>query len=1298
MDLRMNLQGGQYEKNPSKRENERQEDNEEESSEKKDAYLKIWRTINPSYKDVDLDLKAGKAVSVLALFLTVVISTYLLSLDIVYSFIIGTVMIVLFLLVFHDNFFIIKNFFKMRFRTLVRIKPFEDLMFWQDKSDLKTLLISNKKDMVNIALRVFSIETIPENLKPGIVSFMNEMNRAGIAYTYQIIQTPMLKEGGGLVADKRLGAMNSVNSFKTRIYFTVYEKINGVFSNFKKNILLEKLDFKADLMKTSFSTHFSHFKIVMLEGTTLLNSLRIFSTRGESELQEQKEDLFTGSGIKTFFSKLMFCGVLLFYLAIILDQLGAPLFLVIITCAPVLLLILFLWWRDLLFQLSRLNIALKKDLVSVNPFKGMKFYHFLRAQDSLFVHIGGELLVDLKAYNLVMAEYSFIQSIERIFRSFVKIQDPIVYTTMISPIDFKTCDDEARSSMDARSNLAFLNANSVQQGDSWLNMRGGMWRSIFILSTSTHEYLSKFKARHLIAFEEKLDKSFKLLRGIFEMQFVGYRLRPLFNRKLISGWVGVSLKNKLSRLGGSHLRYLIFQGKVLEKMMLIPGELKKGIDTKLGAEFNTPTSLENEVIVGDTINTEFLESEIPAGFLLNQLKGMLISNGSSKSRELLSLKIVEGLVKAKRSSIIFDFSGNFSKLIRQFENSRFEEDFLHFKVGKAFNINFLHSGIQYDRNRIEYMDYIFEVVAMVYKKDEQSMNNIKNVFLDNQGLDLTTMALEQKNQPNWTRNNQLESLLPIFNDISQRTLSYSRNEIAHDHTIKIDSLLNNDKTVIIDLSSLLSLKAQIFHTFALLAQIIHYSNHSDDYYEKFLVIPSIDMVFNSRYLDRFGEVGYGKVDAFLGRLRAHGFGLICSANHVNYLHPSVFNHFENLAAFKATDGNDIQMLKNLLNLQEFYGKGYYSNTRNTTYQVNYLKALKYDEIIVKREDYNQSFPVLMDVEGLESMRPLKYSEIKDYMKRMDYDLERGEKKLLAQARETIFEADLGKYISYLDEIIQFFKAVKVYDKVGNVYKPNSLEALKNLIYNKARKTKKKKREILEIRDDIFEILVKKGYLAESYPRMASGSQSIRTSYKVGAQYQKALEDYFATKDSVSESIEAEVVKKETVLEKMFNSTDSKIEQEASQDKIMKDIEFRTTLNHEMGKQLVFNMFQFNAKRKEGKAGEAIDISKRFIPEFLVNLYKKSFDYSVSEKISRTDLKDSIEYLTRNKLFPFNKAELEKMMKEFEAIDSSNVNLNDVYGKLWDFFFVITQALTKGVIIETPSKSLSELEMAEHEEV
>ena len=216
-----------------------------------------------------------------------------------------------------------------------------------------------------------------------------------------------------------------------------------------------------------------------------------------------------------------------------------------------------------------------------------------------------------------------------------------------------------------------------------------------------------------------------------------------------------------------------------------------------------------------------------------------------------------------------------------------------------------------------------------------------------------------------------------------------------------------------------------------------------------------------------------------------------------------------------------------MNFQNYHGVGIYSSKRNETFQLEYLRNMKEEEAIVKRSDIDQPFPINIESKEIVNIPPLKYEQIIKYMKNQGYDLLFTEKKLLAQAKKTIFQKDFDKYAGFLEEIINFLKALKSIDQIGNLYENKIKEELKKYIYPKASKITKKKDKIKKMRDDLFQILIKQGYLVENHPKKASGSETIRTSYSVGPQYQKALDDYFQTKKNSITSVSIESIENET---------------------------------------------------------------------------------------------------------------------------------------------------------------------------
>ena len=181
-----------------------------------------------------------------------------------------------------------------------------------------------------------------------------------------------------------------------------------------------------------------------------------------------------------------------------------------------------------------------------------------------------------------------------------------------------------------------------------------------------------------------------------------------------------------------------------------------------------------------------------------------------------------------------------------------------------------------------------------------------------------------------------------------------------------------------------------------------------------------------------------------------------SANQAHYLHHNLVSFFDNIVAFNTKDSRDIAAISNVMGLQELQGIGYYSRSRNQTYQFKYLMSMKINEAVVKREDIYQPFPVQLEWKDIENRLVMEEDDLFDYMKSQGYDIRDTEKKIMEQTRKTIFQKDLGIYSGFIDEVKQFLEALKTVDQVGNLYEKRVKKELKEFIFPKASKIFKNK--------------------------------------------------------------------------------------------------------------------------------------------------------------------------------------------------------------------------------------------------
>ena len=1219
---------------------ESKEDNQEKE------YLKIWK-VNPSYKDMDKGetiLKVGSlAIIAFLYFAFLSYATFNFALSITIS---GMV-VLSFILVFHRNVFSLKHLFKFR-----PFEPFQELVFWQPKYDTSLLFLTNHKDLITTGIRIFKIRVIPENVHANLNRFIKGLHAVKVPYSYQIIQKPLQ-----ISTNNTTGNQNS--SFETVIFFSTFYSVKGRISKSKLVELVDNIREYTFSLKSAFASNFHHFKISQLSDKELVNAFRSTVLKQETDIGDDSNKV----NCETFRLKIGISIVKAIYLLSIVIALDLLLLVLNLPIGMRLLLNLFIlitliaiWWRELLFQLNKGKLLKSKDIEIVDPFSKVQFYISSKTPESIFYQVEGNIVGGIKMLNMNFAYPPSYCTPDKFYEALIREGMPFTVTLQLKPLSFNQFDKEGFKYLKQNEQrLLLTRTDNIIDGNNWLSSRAGIWSTIATYSTSVVFNSPDINYELVDKIEQKLKLQKIVLHNTFKQFFTNYEIVSLRKNKLEAGLLFETLKNKFFLRNGTHLSYVLYQGKTLRYLATLSDQFKKGVETKLATEFNTPLQLTNFISIGNTINTEFLEGEVPAGFLFEQLRSLLITNGTNFNRELLAQKIVVELVKAEQNSVIFDFTGTWSKVMRIFQGTIYENQFIYHKLGKTFIIDPLHSRIPYDTDNPGYLDYMLNAYAMCFKKDERTIETFKNTILRNPDIDVSTLVLDLTTMRDWEKSAVTDTLLSFFKEFTPQESSFiHRQQQDTQDTTLVYEFITNDKTVIIDLSEVKDYDKQCYFAFVVISKFIHYLRTGKPYNSKFIIMPHIDIIFDGFFLDK--KIQYGKVDKFFDPLVENKFGTIYSASQVRYIHPNVFNYLDNIVAFRATDKRDIAVFNGQMNLETLHGVGYYSTSRNEGYQERYIGNMKQDEAVVKRDDIYQTFPVKFDLEEIRETKPLSWQEIVSYMKNLGYDLEKTERKIMKRAQTTLFESDFAGYSNLIEGIIKFLNNLQAVDKVGNMYKKKVREELQKILHPYILKITKEKKREKGIIDSVFGILVKQQYLVENHPRRASGSESMQTSFAVGPHYQKVLKDYY-------ESRESSVITYEPV-----ELESDKLTQTGA----INTVNLKRAITEHFAPILYYEFFNIHKFIDQQKYEKALKIAKILLRKFLYNIYNSY--YSVNYTVTSVDINKFIKDITTVEDFPFSETELTEFLFMCENISLEKNNLehqsNEVfksYSKLFNTF-------------------------------
>ncbi|MFX1290974.1 MAG: hypothetical protein ACFFAG_08455 [Promethearchaeota archaeon] len=1208
----------------------------DEKSSKKEV-PRIWK-INPSFKHINNLIIIARSIFLVVLVGFFMSAAYLITFDLSIMGGAGIVISTLFLFVFRDHFYLLRSLTSFSFKKAKLVNPFRDLLFLLEGETSSAVYISNKKDLMHTGLAIFRIKVIPENIHAPIDLFIKALSgyKNMVSFTYQIVQTPLFKKEQTEVGE----------SIQTNIYFCIHCSVKGTLSRAKFRLLRDKMVTLGNVLQSNFAGNFHHFQIVPLSGRNLINALRTYFFKIPKEIEggEQRKLWITPDVL----IKALFSSILLLSSSILLSNLGLSLLYTSLITITLLGFLIYLWWRELLFLTLHTSIMKSSHFIAINPFKDIVFFRYRGISDSLFAYIDNTLLVGTKMFNLALIRPSPYVRFDKFLRGIMNQKIYFGYTCINSPVSFEVFYKKYLDYLNLKTFRNLLvsdwRVRTKLDGINWLGMRSGIWQTILTLSVCEFTYIESLSGEVIEDLEEQLHiKSLKLYNA-FNTHFFNCDVVQLRRQVLLSGVISSVVKNKDFTFIGTHLNYLIIQGKLLISFIEIVDELKKGITTRIASEFNTPLKLKNSIVIGDTINTEVLEKEIPFGFTEEQLTNLLIVNGTYSSRELLAMKIVSQLVEKNKPSLVFDFRGSWSKILKHFEGTPFENEFLYFKLGTAFSLDPLKSDIPYDPDNLEVLDYIFDAYALAFQKQKYAIDIMRNAINKNPELDMESFNVQLINQNKW-ENPASDTLLALFRDLTTQDLDYlhiSTLKTGYD-VITFQDFIKTNKTVIIDLSIIVDLPKLVFFTFIIISKIIHFLKRHSGYVAKYIFIPHIDVFFKSKVIEQYND--YGKVYKFLDPLIDKGFGLICGANQMYYLHPNFVKYFENIVSFRTTDKNDIGALMKRMNLRDMHGTGIYSRSRKEAYQTQYLENMKSEEALVKRSDIYQSFPVCFEWKDVKDQPLMKNEEIIAYMDRQGYNLRDTERLILEQIKKTIFEKDLGIYGGYIPEVKKFLESIGTLDQIGNLYEKKLKKELITILYPKASRYYKDKSDIKRCRDEIFSILIKQGYIVENHPKTASGSESLRTSFSVGPQYKKALEDEYESNQAYTmEAIEEESPNSLPFVEDHLQAPRKYIIEEGNVKKALMRV--FSDFNYEV--------FTIHLYLKKNEFKNALKLEHEFIQRFLTEIYRHY--YNSDERVTIKHLHDFIEHLSETCNMPFTKEELNQYLEQFQTI---NFNYNNI---------------------------------------
>ena len=1244
-------------KNLNKKDNNKRKSFTRENQENDKEFLKIW-DLNPSFHDINHSRTSFQILFMVFSSFFYFITSFLLIGSVMFSVILSSLELLLFFVLFRD-YFLLAN----KKENLFSKSLHKDFIYWAINSENRMFFITNKIGGRTTGIKGFRIDLLPENVEGNMKGFINALYSNNIPFTLQIVQNPLLTD-------------NNKNSkaFRLSIYLFVFHSFIKKPSVKCLKEASSILEFYSIGIQNSFISNFHHSRLAILELNELLCAIRTLFLKTSLPQNDNFEvDGVEIINLKKFLKRLFFIITYLALMSLILSLLKySPIFILMsIIIGSSLFLILIK--GELIILLSKDNI-LKSSLIKfLNPFKGIRLFKLRNISDVIFFTQDDSILGGIKLFQLNQILHPPYCLVNKFYQPLIKFK--LSYSTSFTsiPIDFLTFYKRGRKFLKDDLKMRYLNDfNDKIKINNWLMMRLGAWKNFFLISISRALYINDNIGIAIEKVASLLQKDEMIIESAFNQAYKNFSLKKLNDGSLFPGFQLCSFKNNNYRENGTHLTYNILQGAELAEMIKFPNEFIKGIESKIASEFNSPTYLENYITIGNVINTEYLEEECPAGLTLEQTRSLILLNGTQKARTFALMKIAKELIDKGHSLIIFDFTGDWTKFLNHFVKKRKKLEIIHFKYGKNYLIEIFNSQIKNEDENTEYLNMVYDALSLCFKMNKREISTLRTLVKK----DLIPLMQISEISKDLKDNNSLDidpatidSVVSTLNEFNlSDSMFFFKKDKGNILPLKPHEFIKIDKSIIIDLSNLYSMDKKSLVSLLIISKIIQYLNKGLPYRKKSIILPEIENIFHAQFLDKYNEPKFSSISNFLDPLLNSEIGMIFSAARVNHLHPTIFNYVENIITFKTTNIKDWQVLKNLMGLEEIHGTGYYSKNRNEAYQMRYIAMMRQNEAVMHRSDIFSPFPININYDEFEQASKMNMNEIISYMKNLGYDLRDSEREILKLIKPTLIEKDLEEYHIYAETIIKFLKMIKKLEKIGVWNDIRLKEELGKFLYPELSRSMKKKRNIREVRDKIFNKLIYHEYLIGSSQTQASGMETPMISYKVNEKkFNKILDEYDKMRSkNIPQDFSIEIIQDET--ENLQEDIDNLIFKNINNDEL-KDLLLNSLIS-ELHGFFQWNLYKIYLEIEKKNYETAINLGKKLTREFLEGVFEQFMNAS-GQRI-KINFSSFLEILSSMESFPFSIKTILNFINENginndEIKDSLEPICLELYHKLVEFY-------------------------------
>jgi hypothetical protein len=791
------------------------------------------------------------------------------------------------------------------------------------------------------------------------------------------------------------------------------------------------------------------------------------------------------------------------------------------------------------FAFSTLTSNKVADRTFFHPFEGIQFYRHSLHPGILYAFLKDQhILFGLKFWALNKLSSYFDFNSGKYIRGLTTMvpQVPVLYSLTCTPLSKSEFVEKYYDSLSVQEQRNLSRDGQVIKDatiEKWLDVRGGIYDTIHIFELFSYVRVEQISDRAFSLISRNLSSHSQSLQSIVLTTLKKSDLYEIDTDSLmLKSFILTSFKSKLYFENGSGLPQIPILTKKLIQFMKLTGEIKKGVEPVLPAEFVIPSSLNSGVLFGFIYNTEVNKSQGMVGLEIDQFyRGVTVAGENEALIDLWNMGIILSGIKIGLPYLIFDFNGTYSSLLYGIKDQPTREKIRLYKIGKNFSMSLFQSENPKKDEEDTYLSAVSECFEIAYCLSGIESTIIKKLMMKlsqstaiNEQIDLAKIhGTLYTLGSNFSRDN-LESISTIFDKLNSDKNIYAF-RVNNNNAFKFSDVIFGNQTIVIDVSEL-DIHEKILASLVFVAKMNHYakvyqtidlaklgdgeSSASSSQLEtetvKHIVCMNEPVELISRpFSPRINPIN--KFSEMMLSLKNLGFGVMLKCKNIGKAVEQLNSITSNYLALKTTNPEDTRAMYELIGLDDFHNGESDSKFRKSSYQKEYLQKQLLYSAIMKRDDYAYPFPIELNLQPLRMLKRADDDLIRNHMESLGYNPDAAEKNLLKNASKTKLEKDFAKFSILIPKIITFFEEVNVSTDISGLSRKKCLLILKNHVHDTLMSFYGNDALARQLRVEILDICIQHEYLEQNYDSGFEKSANVTPVYRLSAKAHTSIEEY-----------------------------------------------------------------------------------------------------------------------------------------------------------------------------------------------